>query len=470
MDFYEALTGQGQNMSDPVGALGQALNAPPPTVQMPERQKPQDEMLPALTLFRLAANLAQRRQMGQSRLSQALSSVSDAGDYAMSTKKQILDEQSKRYSEDLAAAKLKSDMTGQAIQQRGAQQKNVIDQAKAPYELANLESAIKTSRSEQELKAIQLKLAKAKEIYADDIAKAERDLAVAKPGIEQQDANSRKAAAQAALNQAEAHMVSARSQADRVKLEGQVFEEGKNQGAFTENKGLPGEQSTFTYKMRDGNVITGKMPLDPAPAKKKAEQDWKAMKSMLPEGTDENKWIANRIDTYVNPPSYQQAIKLQQERIKGAVPSPTGAASAPPGAPQPGQPSTSGSAAVTNTAMEASKKDPTKGYTDDATGKHYIGGVEVSQAYAESRSKKPATAPAATTTPGATPDSSDVGAQLDAAKADLSNLSNPPPARDQAGLQAWRDKRNDVIRRIAELQQRYANMQSGTGAYFGGNR
>lgn len=439
MDFYEALTGNQQDTSNPVATLGAALSAPPPTVQMPERPAPDTGMMGPLTMLHLAAALAQRRQLGQSRLSQALSSAADAGTYAMDFKAKAEDRAAKRYGEDLSAAQVKSNLTGSAITQQGQQQSNVMAAAKAPYEMASLQEAIKTARNDSELKAIQVRLGKVKEKYAEDMAQAELDMTRAKTQDEKSQAENRYTLAQAAMRTADAHIQSAQAQSDKVKLEGQIFEEGKNKGDFKVIPGLPGEQGNFTYTDRNGNVQTGKMPMDQAEAIKKAKNDWKAMKDLLPDGTDEKNWITQHVRQLTSPPSYQKALDDQQARLKGATPDAARAAT-PPGAPAPGAPSTAGQvpqqAEIPQEVIQHSKADPTNGKIwtgKDATGaivkRYLIGGNEVDKATFDRR-----TAQAAPSSTGQGP------------------ASAPAPAAAKASSGAYANERDSLQQEIDAVQ------------------
>jgi hypothetical protein len=337
-DFYNALTnpqangGAGLPTQDPQATLASALNAPPPTVQMPQRDQPDMSMLPSLSLLRLAASLSQRRYNGQSRLGQLTAGLADAGDFAMNQKKQLVDQSNEKYRQDVLAAGTQANIAATNAQAEATRTKTAVEKASAPLNMTGLSIAIDTARDEGQLKKLQVKLSTIASNYAAQKAQAELDLQAAQTDKARADAQAALSNATANLQTAQAHLQTAQAHMGRLTLERDMFEEGKRQGSFKTTANLPGEPSTFQYTDTRGNVMVGTMPIDQPQAIKKAKDDWKQVKD-LPDykNMTQDQYIQQRVQSLTNPPTWNAAINDMQSRKNAANGvAPTGVNMPPP--------------------------------------------------------------------------------------------------------------------------------------------
>jgi hypothetical protein len=400
-DFYNALTnpqangGAGLPTQDPQATLASALNAPPPTVQMPQRDQPDMSMLPSLSLLRLAASLSQRRYNGQSRLGQLTAGLADAGDFAMNQKKQLVDQSNEKYRQDVLAAGTQANIAATNAQAEATRTKTAVEKASAPLNMTGLSIAIDTARDEGQLKKLQVKLSTIASNYAAQKAQAELDLQAAQTDKARADAQAALSNATANLQTAQAHLQTAQAHMGRLTLERDMFEEGKRQGSFKTTANLPGEPSTFQYTDTRGNVMVGTMPIDQPQAIKKAKDDWKQVKD-LPDykNMTQDQYIQQRVQSLTNPPTWNAAINDMQSRKNAAngvaptgvnMPPPAGVPGAvpPPTAPAalPSTPAAvAGSAQLA--AIEYSKSQPGKVTVFNGNGSgtpvYYMNGQEMS--------------------------------------------------------------------------------------------
>lgn len=384
-EFYNALTqGAGSPpMQDPTATLMAALSAPPPQPNMPQRQPADMSGIMPMLALQAAAHLAQRRAVGQSRTSQLMDALAQGGSSAMSMKAQAEDRAATRYKEDLLAAQTQSTIGAQQAATESSRTSTTLAKAKAPLEMQSLQLAITTARDTAELKQIEVRMAKVKESYQKQVEEASIALTNAKTGEEKAHAEAELSNAQANLRTAGAHEMAANAQRIKVESEIKMQEEGRKAGDFkVDDNAMPGQPKSFTYKTRDGNVMTGTMPMSQGEAIRAAKDEYKTLKSVGMTQDDENTFVQKRLPQLVNPPSYQQAVTDMQVRrgSPGGVPG-----SAPPSVPAP-------SAAPTPPASAANippevKSAPAATWRDKSDGilHYFIGGQEVDQATFQSR-------------------------------------------------------------------------------------
>jgi hypothetical protein len=393
-DFYNSLTNPANAppIQDPQATLQAALSAPPPQpAQMPQRQTPDTSAIPGLALLRLAATLSQRRYGGQSRLGQLTEGLSDAAGYAMNTKKELQDQADKQYSQDVAARQVQSQIGATDANAAATRQTSAIQAAGAPLNLEGLRQSIITSRDEDSLKKIQIRLGAITEHYASAKAQAELDLQTAQTAEARARAQADLSNATANLQTAQAHMQTAQAQMGRLQLERDVFNEGKKAGDFKTQMGLPGDPGTFTYKDSHGGVMVGTMPISQADAIKKAKSDWQLVKD-LPENQamSKDQYIQKRVGELVNPPTWKAAIDDMNMRRNGSAgvgslgtqPPAVGTSSPTPGA-APSTPAASPGviSSAQQMALDASKTQPGKVFVFNGNGGqpvYYQNGQELS--------------------------------------------------------------------------------------------
>lgn len=320
--FLASLQGGAPQVS-PQESLMAALNAPAPQINMPERQAPDMSSIGPLAGLVLAASIAGRRAPGQSRVSQFLDGAVKSAAFAAQSKQELEAQASKRYAEDIGAMKAQQEL------QRGAQDletsrvQGAVAKASAPLQLDKLLLGVQNARTEAEAATYTLKLTKAKAMYADELAAAERDYATAKTDIAKSDAAARVTKANADMKEAEAKMVQAVAMKDKMGLELKLYEDGKKNGDIKIlGEALPGQPQQVAVKDSKGQMLMTTVPMQPGDADLYLAQKYKQLaKEGLASGSKEDFIKAGR-DALINPPEYRawQKSKMGPGAMGGAGP------------------------------------------------------------------------------------------------------------------------------------------------------
>lgn len=318
--FLASLQGGAPQVS-PQESLMAALNAPAPQVNMPERQAPDMSSIGPLAGLVLAASIAGRRAPGQSRVSQFLDGAVKSAAFAAQSKQDLEAQSSKRYAEDIGAMKAQQDL------QRGAQDletsrvQGAVAKASAPLQLDKLLLGVQNAKTEAEAATYTLKLTKAKALFADELAAAERDYATAKTDIAKSDAAARVTKANADMKEAEAKMVQAIAMKDKMGLESKLYEDGKKTGDIKIlGEALPGQPQQVAVKDSKGQMLMTTFPMQPGDADLYLAQRYKQLsKEGLTTGSKEDFIKAGR-EALINPPEYRAWQKSKMGTSEGAGP------------------------------------------------------------------------------------------------------------------------------------------------------
>lgn len=148
--------------------LVQQPSSPPPLPQAEGM-----DMLPALALLRFAAQFSQPKARGQSTVGKFFQSAADAGGYFMNEKKNMEDRGVQKELQRHALGKAQSEAEDSRLGTIKKRQEIIEGEEQRPARLEQLRLAIENAKTEQEVKALQLRVAKIKEKYSEDMAKAE---------------------------------------------------------------------------------------------------------------------------------------------------------------------------------------------------------------------------------------------------------------------------------------------------------
>lgn len=350
----------------PQATLQDALNAPAPQVNMPQRGQADTSKIAPLAMLALAASIAQRRQQGQSRTSQILDGALRAAQVAGSLKQEAEGQVDRRYQQDVNAMKTQQELQSGAIRLDTANRENNLAKVSAPMQLESLRMKMAESRSKAEADAIDLRLKKMREGVAKELLDTEIAMGKAKTETEKALAGQRNDEAKAKLRAADAAMVEAQAKKEEWRLRGEAADREKRQGKITPGVALPGQPVPLTGVDPDGTTWTSTQPMGKVEAELYLRDQYKQLEKAGSKMGAIEDYVKKNIDTYTNP---------QRRVISGKGADAAGAVS-PPEAPAP--------AAPINAAQAASAKEPTK-VLRARDGTYYLGGRVVDEAEAAAK-------------------------------------------------------------------------------------
>lgn len=354
----------------PQATLQDALNAPAPQVNMPQRGQADTSKIAPLAMLALAASIAQRRQQGQSRTSQILDGALRAAQVAGSLKQEAEGQVDRRYQQDVNAMKTQQELQSGAIRLDTANRENNLAKVSAPMQLESLRMKMAESRSKAEADAIDLRLKKMREGVAKELLDTEIAMGKAKTETEKALAGQRNDEAKAKLRAADAAMVEAQAKKEEWRLRGEAADREKRQGKITPGVALPGQPVPLTGVDPDGTTWTSTQPMGKVEAELYLRDQYKQLeKAGSKMGTIED-YVKKNLDTYTNP--QRRVVSGKGADAAGAVPPPE----APAAAQQPITPASK--------AMEFSVKNPGK-VARTSDGAYFLDGKVVDEAEAARR-------------------------------------------------------------------------------------
>lgn len=355
----------------PQATLQDALNAPAPQVNMPQRGQADTSKIAPLAMLALAASIAQRRQQGQSRTSQILDGALRAAQVAGSLKQEAEGQVDRRYQQDVAAAKAQQELQSGAIKLDTANRENNFAKAAAPMQMESLKLKMEKAKTEAEVDAIELRLKKLREGSAKELLDNEIRMGKAKTEAEIASVRQKDEQIRAQMKQADAALLGAQAQRDRVRNETDLIAEGKKQPKINVGKALPGEPVPISGVDADGTTWTSYQPMSPAEAELYIRDQYKSLEKAGAKLGPVEEYVTKNLKTYTEPQRRVMSGKGAQQ--PGTTP-PTGAT--PAAAQQPVTPASK--------AMEFSVKNPGKvARTSDGT--YFLDGKVVDEAEAARR-------------------------------------------------------------------------------------
>ena len=352
----------------PQATLQDALNAPAPQVNMPQRGQADTSKIAPLAMLALAASIAQRRQQGQSRTSQILDGALRAAQVAGSLKQEAEGQVDKRYAQDVNAMKTQQELQAGAINLETATRNNNMAKASAPMMFEELKMKMGRARTEAEVSAIELRLKKLREGSAQELLNNEIELGKATTDARRAEISQKADQARAQLRQADAALMQAQAQRDRVATEAKLIEDGKKQPKIQVGKGNPGEPVPISGTDPDGTIWTSYQAMLPAEAKLYLREQHKALEKSGMKVPPIDDYVNQNLDSYLKP-------KRSIVSGKGATGEQPGPGAAAPGAKVP---------APESMAQEFSVKNPGKA-TRTSDGKYFFNGQPVSEEEAASK-------------------------------------------------------------------------------------
>lgn len=285
----------------PQATLQDALNAPAPQVNMPQRGQADTSKIAPLAMLALAASIAQRRQQGQSRTSQILDGALRAAQVAGSLKQEAEGQVDKRYAQDVAAMKTQQELQSGAINLETATRNNNMAKASAPMMFEELKMKMGRARTEAEVSAIELRLKKLREGSAQELLKNEIELGKANTEAKRAEVQQKADQARAQMKQADAAIMQAQAQRDRVAAEVKLIEDGKKQPKIQVGKGNPGEPVPISGTDPDGTIWTSYQAMLPAEAKLYLREQHKALEKSGMKVPPIDDYVSQNLDSYLKP-------------------------------------------------------------------------------------------------------------------------------------------------------------------------
>ena len=327
------------------------LNRAPDLPTLPQGDT---SMIPGLALLRFAATQARQRQPGESRLSQALTGATGSLDYAMAEKRNI---QNQAVADEAARRKLAEGdarIQSERLSNVRTTQDIIAGEEKRPLELDKLRQSLATARTDEQLKALELRAAQIKSKYVEDDARLAQEATRARTDDLKADAEYKRARAKLAIENADGLL--------KEIAEIRAGSAGKGRAAWKSVDKLPGERPEW-YNAQTQEVVAGHFT-DAANAERwaKAQAAALARNGMLPAGETEEKARARLMREAMTPnpklmgePSIPSSVTDAVQRGKPQGPGRWEATVAPGGQPSFTPPATANDAVNLAKAKEAGR-------------------------------------------------------------------------------------------------------------------
>lgn len=354
----------------------------PQASAQPAPQPAADGTLPGMAWLEFAARAAQPRRRGQSTMAKILEAGTGALSSYANNKKQLEDREAQK-QKDAKHRELQDEQIKQARVSTAAKAQEIIaTEQQRPIELRRAKILLDKAVTDQDIARVDLELKKAKEKYADELAKWEVEERKSRDTASKALAAERQAMARKHIRETELMKEAIEA---RRKNPSQPVKDWKVQ-----EPDAPGGPS---YMWSQTSSRRYRLPMDPSFALRYAEMQVEALDKITPYKSRQEKESAKRA--------------MAEDLIKGETPPAEEAAPnttpAPAGGSAPAAPAAAGPTSDPDLAA-AQKQSADTGkalaFQDKSGQRHYfIAGKPVSKAEFEARKPKPGAAPAPAAAP-----------------------------------------------------------------------